>query len=168
MNNPYAILGLTAYATEQEIKEAYRRLSSEHHPDKTGGDDTIQQALNAAYAHFKEHGAKNPPNGANNANAFNRAENVWGAGAHAFWRNQKTSGGRAAPKEQPQPPNPKEHTKDTINTIDYGRVVLTHFCPKCAGSGRMRLASGYQTKLLDCIFCNGLGITKNHVHLYAR
>jgi DnaJ like chaperone protein len=34
--DPYAILGLTSDASEREIKRAYRKLISQHHPDKLG------------------------------------------------------------------------------------------------------------------------------------
>ena len=34
--DPYAILGLTADASDREIKRAYRKLISQHHPDKLG------------------------------------------------------------------------------------------------------------------------------------
>jgi DnaJ like chaperone protein len=34
--DPYAILGLTPEASDREIKRAYRKLISQHHPDKLG------------------------------------------------------------------------------------------------------------------------------------
>lgn len=34
--DPYAVLGITRAADEREIKTAYRRLMSQHHPDKLG------------------------------------------------------------------------------------------------------------------------------------
>jgi DnaJ like chaperone protein len=34
MNDAYAILGVNKSASEAEIKTAYRRLMSQHHPDK--------------------------------------------------------------------------------------------------------------------------------------
>ena len=34
--DPYAVLGITRAAGEREIKTAYRRLMSQHHPDKLG------------------------------------------------------------------------------------------------------------------------------------
>lgn len=34
--DPYAVLGLSREASEREIKTAYRRLISQHHPDKLG------------------------------------------------------------------------------------------------------------------------------------
>lgn len=44
----YEILGVAKEATADEIKRAYRKLASQHHPDK-GGDKTKFQEIQAAY-----------------------------------------------------------------------------------------------------------------------
>ena len=36
VRDPYAVLGLTRDANERDIKRAYRKLMSQHHPDKLG------------------------------------------------------------------------------------------------------------------------------------
>jgi DnaJ-class molecular chaperone len=48
MKNYYQILGIDPSATADEIKRAYRKLASKHHPDK-GGDKTKFQEIQAAY-----------------------------------------------------------------------------------------------------------------------
>ena len=48
MQNPYQTLGVTQGADANEIKQAYRRLASQHHPDK-GGDKVKFQEIQAAY-----------------------------------------------------------------------------------------------------------------------
>ena len=48
MQNPYQTLGVTPGATADEIKRAYRKLASQHHPDK-GGDKTKFQEIQGAY-----------------------------------------------------------------------------------------------------------------------
>lgn len=45
----YAILGVTKDATPDQIKKAYRKLASQHHPDK-GGDTAKFQQIQEAYA----------------------------------------------------------------------------------------------------------------------
>jgi curved DNA-binding protein len=45
----YDTLGVDKTATQDQIKKAYRKLSMEHHPDKTGGDDTKFKEINEAY-----------------------------------------------------------------------------------------------------------------------
>jgi DnaJ-class molecular chaperone len=46
--NYYEILGVTNGASQEEIKRAYRKLASQHHPDK-GGDTAKFQEIQAAY-----------------------------------------------------------------------------------------------------------------------
>lgn len=45
----YATLGVAKNATPDEIKKAYRKLASQHHPDK-GGDKTKFQQVQEAYS----------------------------------------------------------------------------------------------------------------------
>lgn len=45
----YEILGLYPDATEEEIKDAYRRNSMIHHPDREGGDEETFKQVKAAY-----------------------------------------------------------------------------------------------------------------------
>jgi len=49
MTDHYAALGVPKTATAAEIKQAFRKLASQHHPDK-GGDTAKFQAIQAAYA----------------------------------------------------------------------------------------------------------------------
>jgi DnaJ-class molecular chaperone len=49
MTDHYAALGVPRTAAADEIKRAFRRLASQHHPDK-GGDTQKFQAIQAAYA----------------------------------------------------------------------------------------------------------------------
>jgi DnaJ-class molecular chaperone len=49
MTDYYATLGVPKTATADEIKKAFRKLASQHHPDK-GGDTQKFQAIQAAYA----------------------------------------------------------------------------------------------------------------------
>ena len=56
MNDPYSVLGVSRTASEDEIKQAYRRLAKEYHPDKPGGNETKFKQINEAYDYIK-----NPP-----------------------------------------------------------------------------------------------------------
>lgn len=48
MTDHYATLGVAKNASQDEIKKAFRKLASQHHPDK-GGDTAKFQAIQAAY-----------------------------------------------------------------------------------------------------------------------
>jgi molecular chaperone DnaJ len=48
MNDHYATLGVARTASADEIKRAFRKLASQHHPDK-GGDTKKFQEIQAAY-----------------------------------------------------------------------------------------------------------------------
>ena len=48
--NFYDVLGVKKYASQDEIKKAYRELCKKYHPDKHGGDDTKIKEVNEAYA----------------------------------------------------------------------------------------------------------------------
>jgi len=55
MNDPHSVLGVSRTASDDEIKQAYRKLAKEHHPDR-GGDEDKFKAINEAYDYIK-----NPP-----------------------------------------------------------------------------------------------------------
>ncbi len=45
----YDILGVSKSASPDEIKAAFRKLAHQHHPDKSGGDDSKFKEINNAY-----------------------------------------------------------------------------------------------------------------------
>ena len=63
--DPYEILGLERGATWAQIRAAYRRLASKHHPDKNPGDkasEWIFKEVGRAYQHLRDiHGAHGQP-----------------------------------------------------------------------------------------------------------
>ena len=66
MNDPYKILGVSPDASDEEIKQAYRRLAKKYHPDLNPGDATAakkMQEVNAAYEAIKNPEKAQPTGG---------------------------------------------------------------------------------------------------------
>ena len=56
IDDPYRVLGVSPDATDEEIKQAYRRLAKKYHPDLNPGDQEAarkMQEVNAAYEQIK-------------------------------------------------------------------------------------------------------------------
>jgi curved DNA-binding protein len=49
MTDHYATLGVDKSATQDQIKQAYRKLAMKHHPDRNGGDDVEFKKIQEAY-----------------------------------------------------------------------------------------------------------------------
>ena len=56
MDDPYKVLGLSPNASDEEVKQAYRRLAKKYHPDRNPGDAEAakkMQQINDAYDRIK-------------------------------------------------------------------------------------------------------------------
>ena len=56
--DPYQVLGVSPNASEDEIRQAYRRLAKKYHPDLNPGDKTAAQKMNEINAAYEQ--IKNP------------------------------------------------------------------------------------------------------------
>ncbi len=56
IQDPYKVLGVSPDASDEEIKQAYRQLAKQYHPDRNPGDTAAakkMQEVNAAYEQIK-------------------------------------------------------------------------------------------------------------------
>lgn len=58
-DDPYAVLGLTPDASDDDVKKAYRALARKYHPDMNPGDEYAAQKMNEINAAYDQ--IKNPP-----------------------------------------------------------------------------------------------------------
>ncbi len=80
----YEILGVSKTASAEEIKRAYRKLALQHHPDKTGGDDTRFKELGEAYEVLSDTGKKQQYDQYGHNGPFGPGGNGGGAGSAGF------------------------------------------------------------------------------------
>ncbi len=81
MNDPYKVLGVSPTASDEEIKQAYRKLAKKYHPDQYAGNplqdvaDEKMKEINEAYdtivAARKNGGSSNSYNYGYNSNSSN-------------------------------------------------------------------------------------------------
>ena len=67
-DDPYKVLGLTPDATDEQVKQAYRRLAKKYHPDMNPGDPHAAKMMNDINAAYDQ--IKNPPQQTTYQNAY--------------------------------------------------------------------------------------------------
>ena len=50
MTDPYQVLGISPSASDEEVKEAYRKLSQQYHPDMQSGNSVMEDIANEKMA----------------------------------------------------------------------------------------------------------------------
>ena len=73
IDDPYQVLGVTPDASDEEIKQAYRRLAKKYHPDRNPGDEEAarqMQRINAAYEQIKNPEKARPNQGGYGYNPY--------------------------------------------------------------------------------------------------
>ncbi len=186
----YALLGVKRDATNQDIKQAYRRLARKHHPDVNPGDKSAEtrfKAINEAYEvlsnsekrkkydqfgdqwqyadQFAKAGGQGAPSWGfdpGNAQSFRFEGDLDCMFGNLFGSRTGTRGRRARPRRGPDFDYPVEIT---LEEAFHGsnRIISLEAdepCPSCGGSGQIQNAL--------CSTCRGLGVTRSLKRLEVK
>ena len=52
MRDPYEVLGVDRNASDDEVKNAYRKLAKKYHPDLNPGDESAAEKMNEVNAAY--------------------------------------------------------------------------------------------------------------------
>ncbi len=176
----YSILGVKRGASEQEIKQAYRRLARKHHPDVNPGDKTAEarfKEINEAFEvlsdaekrrkydqfgdqwqyadQFARAGGQQAPNSGRGAAQEFRFEE---GDMDSLFGNlfQDLRGGAFGRRSRPRQGRDLEHPVEvTLEEAFQGTsctisLAAEEPCPSCGGTGRIQN--------VRCSACQGLGV----------
>lgn len=100
MQDPYTVLGVSKNASEDEIKNAYRKLAKKYHPDLHPGDEVAaakMKEINAAYDQIKNPGAYQQQTTYQDPGSYRTYSNFYNQGFEDFFRqaygSQNTNNG---------------------------------------------------------------------------
>jgi molecular chaperone DnaJ len=172
----YEVLGVAKNASEQEIKQAYRKLAMKFHPDKNQGDKTAEEKfkeINEAYEVLSDaqkrssydqfgHAGVDPSQGGHGGGAgfgnfSDIFEDLFGGGGR---RQERRSGPRSGADLAY---NIEISLEEAVHGIEKQIKVPTHgHCKTCDGTGAKPGTSKH-----TCKTCQGHGVVRMQQGFFA-
>lgn len=168
--NPYLILGLTATATDEEVKLAYRSLAKKWHPDYNPNNPKAAnqfRLIKAAYDHIVAE-RRRAEKAVIPEKKVDRFSSGWATFMNKTGGKNETSAPASDDFTTATVKEPKKRGLDRIKTVEIGVSVAAQggridvpieervFCADCSGSGFMTSKSHSHM----CYDCAGTGVKK--------
>lgn len=151
----YEVLGVSNSASPDDIKNAYRNLAKQHHPDKNGGEDTQFKQISEAYETLSDPSKRRMyDNKLNGVNDFGGFGDFPGDIFSDFFNGFVNRRGNVQPNLDiniSMKISLKDVLNDSSHEINYQRDKS---CKKCNGS---KLKEGHYPS--QCNVCDGKGFT---------
>lgn len=169
MTNYYETLGVEKNASEDDIKQAYKKLAKIHHPDK-GGNKSKFQEIQEAYDTLSDENKRREYD--------NPMSNIFGSGMNVFPFNINEMFGMQMNRNMKKA---DQHYECFITLDDVYKGVKKSFnikrnfictsckknCNKCNGLGMVskRIQMGPMLNIINqpCDNCSGTGKTRNDI-----
>lgn len=186
-NDYYQVLGIQRNASEDELKKAYRRLAMKYHPDRNPGDKEAEEQFKevkeayeilsdpqkrAAYDQFGHAGVDPSMGGGAGFSGFGDIgdifESVFGGGFGGRTGNRTSRGSdlrydlnlsleEAVAGTEVKIRIPTQVVCSSCNGSGARAGTSPKTCPRCTGTGQIRMTQGFFSVQQTCPTCRGLG-----------
>ena len=136
MSNFYDILGVGRQASDKELKQAYKKASMQHHPDRGGDEDTFKK-INEAYSTLKDPNKRQAYDNPQSQNFNFNSQDFAGNNPFAGTPFADMFGGGNSPfghRRQPQNQDMRIIAKIDLRDVVIGKSLIANLQ---LGSGRV-------------------------------